>query len=277
MNDLHQRTFWTLLQNAIFSPLSGLLVAAAIVLVGLGVAVPVLNAPPLAWLLALVPAWVIAVVANVVTKQAGEQAVLQELRVREQYDLNRIANPHLRTVVSQAIAYRERIDKATGQFASPVMRGQLQDVANQVEDWVGRIYTLAWRLDAYRHDALINAELSSVPEAIRQLQARLGKENDPAVKQEIQDAIVHCQTQLSTLRSLDNATDRAELQLENALTSLGTVYSQLLLLDARDVDSSKAQRLRESIASEVASLQDIQTALDEVYETGNQKTQPNVA
>ena len=102
MNNLRQRTFWTLLQNAVFTPLSGLLIAAAIVLVGLGVTIPVLNAPPLTWLVGLVPLWLATVIANIVNKRAGEQAASQV--IRDEFDVGRITNPHLRTVVSQAIA-----------------------------------------------------------------------------------------------------------------------------------------------------------------------------
>ena len=271
MNDLRQRTFWTLFQNAIFSPLSGLLIALSIVLVGLGVNVPLVNAPPAAWLLGLVPLWLAAVVLNVVSKQAGEQAASQVMR--DQYDVTRIANTHLRTVVSQAVAYSERIEKAVGQFDTPVMRGRLQEVANQVDEWVGRIYLLAKRLDTYRNDSIISSDMTAVPNAIKQLQAKFAAETDASVKQDIQDTISRRQEQYKSLKNLDNAMDRAELQLENTLTALGTVYSQMLLLDARDVDSAKTQRLRESIADQLTSLTDIQSSLDEVYQTGNHQSQ----
>jgi hypothetical protein len=245
------------------------LIAAAILLVGLGVDVPVLNAPPVAWLIGLAPLWLVTVIANIVSKQAGEQAASQVFR--EQFDINRIANQHLRTVVTQAIAYRERIDKAVEQFPSAPMRERLQDVANQVEEWVGRIYTLARRLDAYRSDAIISADLQSVPQSIQQLQKRMTAEDDASVRREIQDTLSRRQAQLATLNSLDSAMDRAELQLENTLTALGTAYSQVLLLDARDVDSAKTQRLRDNIADQVASLQDIQSSLDEVYQAGSKQ------
>ena len=65
--------------------------------------------------------------------------------------------------------------------------------------------------------------------------------------------------------------DRAELQLENTLTALGTVYSQALLLDARDMDSTKTQRLRDNISEQVASLNDLQSSLDEVYQAGSKQ------
>lgn len=58
---------------------------------------------------------------------------------------------------------------------------------------------------------------------------------------------------------------RAELQLESTLSALGTVYSQTLLVGAKDIDSSRAKRLREDIADQVVSLEDLLTSMDEVY------------
>lgn len=273
MNNIRQCTFWTLVQNAIFSPISAVIVAVAVLLVGLGVNIPIINASPLMWLIGLVPLWMLAVGIKVVSKQAGERVASQVFR--EEYDIGRITNPHMRTVVSQAIAYRERIDRVVSQSPSTTMQGRLEDVANQVEDWVGRIYTLARRLDTYRNDSIISTDLTNVPQSIRQLQERLTKEDDATVKQEIQDTITRRQGQLSSLRNLDTSMDRAELQLENTLTALGTVYSQMLLLDARDVDSAKTQRLRDSITDQVNSLQDIQSSLDEVYQAGGTRSTHN--
>jgi hypothetical protein len=58
--------------------------------------------------------------------------------------------------------------------------------------------------------------------------------------------------------------ERVNYQLEQT-TALGTVYSQLLLVGAKDIDSGKAQRLRQDIAEQVSSLQDLSLSLDEVY------------
>ena len=73
--------------------------------------------------------------------------------------------------------------------------------------------------------------MTGVPQAIKQLQVKLAAETDASVKQDIQDTLSRRQEQYKTLKNLDNAMDRAELQLENTLTALGTVYSQMLLLE----------------------------------------------
>ncbi len=272
MNDIRQRAAGTLLKNAVLSPLSAIILAAGIVLVGLGVDIPLIGVPlnlsPVWWLAAVAPAWVVAVGANVLSRSAGEAAVSQALR--EQFDTAQIAHPHLKMNVAQAIAYRERIDKAVERFSDSGMHTRMQDVANQVEEWVRRIYSLATRLDKFRNDSIISDDLKSVPESIRKLQQRMNGEDDPAIKTEMADTIARRETQFESLKKLEQTMDRAELQLENTLTSLGTIYSQMLLIDAKDVDSSKTQRLRENILDQVNSLNDVLSTMDEIYSTGDE-------
>jgi hypothetical protein len=64
---------------------------------------------------------------------------------------------------------------------------------------------------------------------------------------------------------LDNTIQRAELQLENTLTPLGTIYSQTMLVDAKDIDNGRARRLRQEIDEEVNELNDVLLAMDEVH------------
>ncbi len=256
-----------LLKNAIFSPISALILGAGIVLVGLGVDIPVigsvLNLAPAWWLAGILPIWAGFIATQVTSKSAGEAAVQQA--IREQFDTNTITNPHLKTNIAQAIAYRERIDRAVERFADSGMQTRMQDVANQVEEWVRRIYSLSRRLDTFRNDGIITQDLKSVPDSIRKLQARLNAEDNADIKRELQDTISRRQAQFESLEKLEHTMDRAELQLENTLTALGTVYSQMLLIDAKDVDSSKTQRLRENIMDQVNSLNDVITTMDEVY------------
>lgn len=276
MNDIRQRAAGALLKNAILSPVSAVIIAASLLLVGLGVDIPVigqaLHLAPAWWLAGLLPLWVAAVSAQALSKSAGEKAVQQA--IREQFDTNTITNPHLKMNVVQAIAYRERIDKAVARFQDTGMQTRMQDVANQVEEWVRRIYSLAIRLDAFRNDSIISDDLASVPEAIKKLKARQSAGGDSDIQRELEDTIARRQAQYDSLHKLGNTMDRAELQLENTLTALGTVYSQMLLVDARDVDSAKTQRLRDNISDQVNSLNDVLSAMDDVYRADDALTRP---
>ena len=48
-------------------------------------------------------------------------------------------------------------------------------------------------------------------------------------------------------------------------SNLGTIYSQTMLVDVKDIDSGRAKRLRQEISEEVNELQDLILAMDEVY------------
>lgn len=263
MGDLKQRTFRAMLQNAVLSPASALVIAAAILLVGLGVRVPLVDAPPVMWLPVLTPLWLVVVAAGLTNREAGAQAASQVFR--EQFNLNALNDSHLRTMVGQAIAYRERIDAALSRTGDSALRLRLKDVADQVQEWVARIYALARRLDAYRSDTFLANDRRAAEQSIRQLRERLAREDDPAIQAEIRDTIARRQAQVASLDKLADTMDRAELQIENTLTALGTVYSQMLLIDARDVNSARTQRLRDSIIDQVNSLQDVLASIEEVY------------
>jgi len=60
---------------------------------------------------------------------------------------------------------------------------------------------------------------------------------------------------------------KAELHMDTTLTAMGTIYSQLLLVGVKDVDSGRAQRLRQDITEQVKQLEDVACSMDEVYRT----------
>jgi mannose/cellobiose epimerase-like protein (N-acyl-D-glucosamine 2-epimerase family) len=112
---------------------------------------------------------------------------------------------------------------------------------------------------------VLDRDRREAPREIAALRSRLQNEDDPAVRQQLEQAVVSKEEQLANLHKLENVMEKAEYQLETTLTALGTVYSQLLLISAKDIDSGRAQRLRDDIAAQVANLQSLQETLDEVY------------
>lgn len=262
--NLRKRTLGNILSNAVFTPLSGVIVAAGILLVGLNVQVPLVDLPAWAWLVGLVPLWAVVVGGRILNRSEGEKAAAQALR--EEYDVARIESAHLREIVRRATDYRERIDQVVAQAGAGALTTRMRDVSNQVETWVGRIYALAQKVDTYRQNTVIQNDKRTIPQSIGQLKFRMTQETDAGVKAEMANSIHQRQGQLDMLEALDNTMDKAELQLENTLTALGTVYSQMLLIDARDVNSARTQRMRENISEQMAGLSDVLSSMTEVYE-----------
>ena len=125
---------------------------------------------------------------------------------------------------------------------------------------------LARRLDAYRGDPIILGDRDALKESIPNLQRRLAQENDERVRGQLETTLGDQQRLQVNIAELDNRMQRADLQLDSSLASLGTVYSQLLLIGSKDVDGGQAERLQADISDEVNSLQDVVASINEIYD-----------
>jgi len=187
---------------------------------------------------------------------------------REKFEPKTIKNKALAQRVGKALEYRDRIDAVIHTSREGVLRDHLRDVSQGAADWMESIFRLAQRLDAYEADAMIHQDLQSLPAAIEDLKKRLVLEDSDAVKRQISQTIAQKQIQMDNLSKLQNVMERAQFQLESTITAMGTVYSQVMILDARDVGSGRAERLQQDIAEQVTALQDVVHTVDEVYQTG---------
>jgi len=206
-----------------------------------------------------------AIVYSSLTDAGTNARILQEL-FQEQFDPRRIRDQGLREDVETALEYQRHIEAQVRGQRTGVLRDRLEDTANQLSNWIGNIYRLALRLDAYREDTLLARDRMNVPDEIEALAARRRRESDPAVQQELDEVLESKGKQWQTLRALDARMKQAELQLEQSLTALATVYSQVQLVDAQDVDSSRSERLQADIQEQVSRLNDLVSSISEVYD-----------
>jgi chromosome segregation ATPase len=206
-----------------------------------------------------------AVVTSSLRDTEANARVLQEL-FREQFDPRRIGDDELREDVATALEYQRGIEAQIRGQRPGVLRDRLEDSANQLSDWISNIYRLARRLDAYRGDRLLAKERKRVPQEIKSLTARRKAESDPTVQQELDGVLESKTRQWQTLKALDARMKQAELQLEQSLTALATIYSQMQLIDAQDLDSSRADRLRADIQEQIEQLNDLVSSINEVYD-----------
>jgi head-tail adaptor len=197
--------------------------------------------------------------------RTGERVVAEMFR--EEFDPGAIHDRELRAQVERALEYRARMETLVHGTPAGVLRDRLEATIRGVQDWMRNIYRLARRLDRYHGDKVIHEDLESVPAALKHLELRLRQEDDPAVREQLQEAIRGRQTQWEVLERLQNTMERAEAQLEATVAALATVYAQLQLISARKAEGSEAERVAASIRDEVAALQDIVAAMDEVYRT----------
>ena len=176
-----------------------------------------------------------------------------------------VSSQTLNRQMKQAVEYLQQIEEAVNKTKEGVLRDRLKRTSDEVVDWVQAIYRLATRLDDYSKDEIIKRDLEAVPGTIKQLRQRLRTEDSPPIINQLEKTITDKERQLENLERLQNTMENAELQLQQTLSALGTVYSQLLLVDNQGASSGRAARLQEEISEQVHQLQDITEAMEEYY------------
>jgi type I restriction-modification system DNA methylase subunit len=187
----------------------------------------------------------------------------------QQFDLSRLRNKTLREKVSKALEYRSAIIQEIDRKDNKAVDDNLREMTAELEGWISQVYHLAQVLDVYTQDAVIARDMEQVPKDLRFLEVKLSQERNANVRQELQTTFDHKAKQYEALETLRGTMEKANLQLENTLSALGTVYMQTLNLGAKELSSTEAQRLQAQMREQVLSLEDINAAMDEVYKLGS--------
>lgn len=272
---LEERARRAILQYAFFRPESALVLAGTIVLTALSILAGSLSDPGLiveafasipwfAWLLGGLLGEAAIVYSSLTDAEAHARVVAAMLE--DEFQPARLQSKDLQEQVREAFQYRSLITGALQERRDSVLKDQLADTAVQLDDWLEEVYGLAQRLDRYRRErGLHRQNWERGQQRMSELNQLLQRESNPELQKDIQYNIASLQRQLDTIEQLENAMERARLRLENTLTAMSTIYTQTMLVGAKDIDSGRARRLRDEIAEEVNELADVLTAMDEVY------------
>jgi hypothetical protein len=189
---------------------------------------------------------------------------------RQEFDINKLRSPDLRQKLSEALEYRGSIVKEIEREEDPVLDDYLSDMARGLEDWIAQVYHLAQGLDVYQRDPVIARDMKAVPEELEKYEKLLTEEKEGSVREELEKTVAIKLSQWDTLKNLRDTMAKAQLQLENTLSAMSTVYTQVVLLGAKDVDSSRAQRLQQDMTEQISALEDIGATMNEVYQMSSQ-------
>lgn len=268
---LEEQVKKSILQEAFFRTESALAIAFFLimtVLSALGFLPQFLEiVPAWSWLLggALVEA--LMVYSSMTDPDFGAEIAAKLLE--DNFQPGRIRDKKVSQGMREALDYRSRIEKAIRERDDSMLKDELSQTADQIDDWLQNMYDLATRIDRYEQDRqILSRDWQRNNSRMKQLRQQLHTERNEAVRDQIQSTLDSMERQQATIRTLDDTIRRARLQFENSLVHLGTIYSQTVLFDAKDIDSGRARRLRQEIADEVIELNDVLTAMDEVYAEG---------
>lgn len=169
----------------------------------------------------------------------------------------------LRAYVVQAEAYQAEIDRLAQHTTTAANQNRVRELAAHVQAWATSIVNLAQRIDNFRQNKLISKDLKNVPKSVTSLEARLSGESDPMIKAELERTLVNRRQQLAALEKLQRNIRMSEIKIENTLSMLGTIYSQILAGQSTR-QMADYRRLLTEIDEEVYTLQDHLEALEEV-------------
>lgn len=265
---LEKRVRRAIVEEAVFRPESAIVIAATMLLTTASAIFPnfVDIVPFWGWLIGGLLAEGALIASSLSDPKFNEKVINKVLR--RDYKPERLKDEYLQTRIKEALDYRSRIDAAARDRSDSVLRDELLETLNQIDDWLENIYDLALKIDRYQQEAaIVERDHKRAASRLKQLKQEYETARHPSVKQQIEITIEGLQRQLQTLDNLESTIKRARLQLENSLTHLGTIYSQTMLVEAKDIDRARARRLRQEIADEVTELNDILVAMDDVYAT----------
>jgi len=262
---LRDRVQKALFREAIVRPESALVISISLLLAVFAPQVGFLAFIPFwVWLLGGAIAEGALIYSSWSDPEFGRMVAAKELQY--EFHPEKLSDPKLQQQVNEALDYRSRIEKAIREQDDSLLRDELGATAAQIDDWIEHIYNLAQRIDRYQQERdVLERDRQRTSARITELQNLLAGEEDQNIKAQIAATLESKERQLATLQKLDDTIQRAELQLERSHSLLATIYSQTMLVDAKDIDSGRSRRLRQEIGDEVDELQDMLLAMDEVY------------
>lgn len=261
-SELQNKAQSTLIQYAIFRVESAIIIAMALVLTFVYPR-PFVWWPRFGWLLLGLVALGVIIYSSLTDAEANAQILLNIFQ--EQFNPRAISDKDLRAKVEAALEYQRRIESQIRQQGSGIIRDRLNDTAGQITQWLSNIYEIAMRLDSYRRDDLLDRERAALPKEIDQLLAQSRNERNPKVQEQLEGVLTGKRNHWQSIRELDARMKEAALQLDQSVTALATIYSQVQLIDAQSVGSGRAERLQADIREQVARLNDLVASINDVY------------
>lgn len=252
--------FRILLLNAMTRPLSGAVVAITVV-IGL------LVNP---WFFLVGGAFYAFLVWSTLQDAQESKQVLNEVLYPERtrkFDLNKLQGGY-RQSLQRALETRKKIETAVAETDDPGIRRALTDSTDNLGELTGTIYDLALKaqsvqtaLQDYRVDtSSINADILRLENLVRNT-------TDTFAKSQYQATLDGKRQQLQNYSDTTGAINRWHAQLDNALSTLDTILSQVLRIRSSEVLSlsSATDEVSTSLREQVEQLKATSDALDTVY------------
>ena len=149
--------------------------------------------------------------------------------------------------LERANTYRRQIITLIKEKTGNKKNALLTAFIPQVETWAKQVQKLVKRLQAYQADGLLQEDTHTLPQTLARLEEEHQAETDPVLQNQLQKTMAEHQRQHDHLQQLASLMRRTELELEQTLAAMGSIYAQLQLLQGLDIDSTRAKNLAEGL------------------------------
>ncbi len=256
----HDQKFRILLFNAMTRPMSAAIVAITIV-VGLTV-------HPAFFLVGAV--FYAAMVYFTLQDATESRKVLDEVLYPERtrkLDLNKLTGGY-RTALQRALDVRKQIESAVAATSDVGVRKALADSTGALDELTGTIYDIALKaqsIQAALQTSQIN--VTGLNEDIKRLDHLIASATDSYTRDQYRATQDGKRQQLQNYNDTVEALNRWHAQLDNALSTLDTILTQVLRIRSSEVLSlsSATDAVSSSLKEEVEALKATSDALDTVY------------
>lgn len=210
---------------------------------------------------------VLAITLTSLGETSVQAAAITDVLYQE-YNPGEIKTPAIRASFQQSLKYRSTIEQMITASRDGVVKTRLTDLGDKVNQWTGYMFELARMLDAYQRDALLRKDPAAIQADLKRIQSGMAAETSQDLIDESKNLIASKQKYMQTSEALQDKMQAAAMQLEQSLDAMATIYTQLKLLETRDLDSVNTQAIDHDIDEQVSRMGDLIDGLQKAYKEG---------
>ena len=259
MSNFEEQTRDAVETFALFRPESAIVIALTLILTSL-------NAMGASWIPGQWWMWLIAgivaetaLIMNTVRDRKTVGTIEEDLFLQE-LQIERIQSKTLKAKVNKALEYHIRILKEVEE-RNVELSPELFEVIDKLDAWILSIYKLAQKLDDYQQDPVLKRDIQIVPGELANLKKKL-REEDGRVRQELEKTIATKEKHLQALTAVAESLERADLKIDNTLSAMGTVYTQILNLGTQKTRGQEQKQLQNEIFEQIDVLEKMNVEIE---------------
>jgi hypothetical protein len=183
-----------------------------------------------------------------------------------QPDMSRLQGHYL-DLVRRTFETRKRIESVVAQTQEPGQRQVLAQAISDLPELSERVYDLACKAQTIENGLGGSNPMGTLADEIKQLEAEMNSTNDEFQKSQYYSALDGKLQQMQNITDVTVALRRWDSQIENAVSTLDTLLSQVLRIQSSEVLSytGSTDALSNSLKQQVDSLRATGEAMDNVY------------